>query len=198
MGLDETFDDGEPEPGAALFARAGFVDTIEPVEEMRQRLFRNADPVISDLNDSGNWAANESPSPGTADVEWSDSDSDSDGMSDSWGMTCFKSISAENGGADDDWDEDGSSNYDEYIAGTDPTHIDSVFAFQTVETGEDCVLTWSSATGKVYSLWGCTNLVSGEFSIINSPISSPPPLNTFTAGVDNAECMFFQLRIEGE
>jgi len=107
-------------------------------------------------------------------------------------------IDAENGGADEDRDEDGSSNYAEYIAGTDPSDINSVFAFQSVEVSEDCVLTWSSATGKVYSLWDCTNLVSGEFSITNSPVPSTPPLNTFTTGMDNAECVFYRLTVEDE
>ena len=149
-------------------------------------------------NDSASWIANASPTPGAADVEVVDYDTDSDGMLDSWEVEHFGSIDAVNGGADEDWDNDDSSNVDEYIAGTIPTDSDSVFAFQTVETASDCVLTWSSATGKVYTLWICTNLVSGEFSITNSPISTTPPVNTFTTGVNNAECAFYRLTVEDE
>ena len=149
-------------------------------------------------NDSENWTANASPTPGVADVEVVDTDSDSDGMLDSWEMTYFESTDAENGGADEDWDDDGSSNYDEYIAGTDPTDNSSVFAFQTVEVGEDCILTWSSATGKVYSLWVCTNLVSGEFARTNSALYATPPLNIFTSGVSDVESAFYRLTVEDE
>ncbi len=149
-------------------------------------------------NDSENWIANASPTPGTADIDVVDTDSDSDGMLDSWEITYFESIDAENGEADDDWDKDGSSNYDEYIAGTDPTDADSVFAFQTVGAGTDYVLTWSSATGKIYSLWVCTNLVSGEFALTNLAILATPPANTITTGVDGTECVFYRLTVENE
>ena len=99
---------------------------------------------------------------------------------------------------DADWDNDGTSNYDEYIAGTDPTDPDSVFAFQSVEVGEDCVFTWSSETGKVYTLWVSTNLVSGTFEEAVAPIPSTPPLNTFTAGVESAESLYYRISVENE
>jgi len=149
-------------------------------------------------NDSENWTANGSPTPGAADIEVVDSDADLDGMPDSWEINWFGATNAVNGEADEDWDKDDASNYDEYIAGTDPTDPDSVFAFQTVKIGTDCIFTWSSATEKVYSLWVSTNLVFDEFTLTNSAILSTPPLNTFTTNVDDARCVFYRLTVENE
>jgi hypothetical protein len=138
-------------------------------------------------NDSANWIA-------SADVG-TIVDLDEDGMSDAWEVYYFGSTDAANGGATDDWDGDGSSNYSEYMAGTDPTDVDSIFAFQSMEFPSDCVFTWSSATGKVYSLWTCTDLVYGEFELTESGISATPPLNTYTANVETAEAVFYQLKV---
>ncbi len=149
-------------------------------------------------NDCENWAANASPSPGTSDVAAADPDADGDSMPDSWEVGWFGSTNAVNGGAAEDWDEDGSSNYSEYVAGTDPTDPDSVFEITSMELSPDCVLAWNSETGKIYSLWVCTNLTSSEFICTHSVISSTPPLNTFTAGVDSADCSFYQIRVNND
>jgi len=149
-------------------------------------------------NDSTNWIANNTPTPGTADVEPDNKDSDADGMPDSWEIDYFGTTNAVNGEADDDWDFDGASNYDEYIAGTIPTDEDSVFAFENVTTSSDCILTWSSETGKVYSMWISTNLISGSFLLTNAFIMATPPINTLTTSVKSLECVYYQLTVEDE
>jgi hypothetical protein len=149
-------------------------------------------------NDSSSWMANSSPAPGSYTVTASDPDSDDDGMDDSWELDYFESISAINGGADDDWDGDGATNYDEFIAGTDPTSADSLFEITEFELDPSCVLSWSSETGKTYSLWVSTNLVEGQFVCTNSAIASTPPLNTVTSPVNSAGCLFYQIRVNDE
>ncbi|WP_372796510.1 lamin tail domain-containing protein, partial [Pontiella sp.] len=140
-------------------------------------------------NDSSHWKASDSLTPGSF------AGGDSDSLPDDWELEYFGSTSA---GDDDDPDGDGASNYDEWRAGTDPANADSVFAFQSVEASEDCVFSWSSATGKVYSLWVSTNLVSGSFTLSVSPIPATPPINTFTAGVDAVECLYYKVSVEDE
>ncbi|WP_372806084.1 lamin tail domain-containing protein [Pontiella sp.] len=149
-------------------------------------------------NDAANWTANASPSPGSTALDAGAVDADGDDMPDSWETAYFGSTAAENGGADDDWDEDGASNYAEYVAGTDPTDAESVFEIKSLAVGDACVFTWSSATGKTYSLWFSTNLVSGGFAPCETSIPSTPPLNTFTAGVDDVECIYYRVYISGE
>ncbi|MDF7798496.1 lamin tail domain-containing protein [Pontiellaceae bacterium B1224] len=147
-------------------------------------------------NDVANWTVNTSPSPGTA--AFNSDDTDSDGMPDAWEIDYFGSINAAYGGADDDWDLDGISNYDEYFTDTDPTDPDSVFALKAAASGSDCVLSWASFSGRVYTLLICTDLINGSFTETNSPIVATPPLNTFTIGIDSAECAFFRLMVEDE
>jgi hypothetical protein len=43
------FDDGEPQPGATLLAGTGAVDAEESLEHVRERLQRDADSVVRDL-----------------------------------------------------------------------------------------------------------------------------------------------------
>ena len=126
------------------------------------------------------------------------SDGDGDGMTDSWEVYYFGATNAVNGEADDDWDLDGASNYDEWYAGTDPIDADSVFEFTDVTTASDQVFTWSSATGKVYTIWACTNLSSGDFSIMDSGIQASPPVNTFTSNVDLVECVIYRITVDAE
>ncbi|MEZ7842805.1 MAG: thrombospondin type 3 repeat-containing protein [Opitutales bacterium] len=47
---------------------------------------------------------------------------DSDNLPDEWEIQYFGGINAVNGGETDDFDGDGSSNYDEWLAGTDPSN----------------------------------------------------------------------------
>lgn len=137
---------------------------------------------------------NTSPSPGTA--AFVSADTDSDGMPDTWEIDYFGSVYAINGEAGDDWDQDGISNFDEYFTGTDPTDADAVFALQAAVLSSDCVFSWPSTAGKIYTLWICSDLVHGEFTITNSSIFATPPMNTFTSRMDDAECVFYRLTAE--
>lgn len=48
---------------------------------------------------------------------------DSDNLPDEWEIQYFGGINAVNGGETEDFDGDGSSNYDEWVAGTDPSNV---------------------------------------------------------------------------
>ena len=65
-----------------------------------------------------------------------------------------------------DTDTDGLSAWQEYIAGTDPTSPASVFRAAGTPPS---VLSWSSASGRVYSVYWTTNLMNG-FQCIASNI----------------------------
>jgi hypothetical protein len=59
-------------------------------------------------------------------------------------------------------------------------------------------LSWPSTTGLVYTLWGCNDLLYGEFSATNTAIPATPPLNIYTATVDAADCTFYFMTVESE
>ena len=86
-----------------------------------------------------------------------------------------------------DSDGDGMNNWQEYVAGTDPTDSNSFLSITAISNLPPSgvmgfVIQWSSITGKWYSLDRSTNLLSippFDFNV-RSNIPSTPPLNTET------------------
>ena len=145
-------------------------------------------------NDVANWTAGATPGPGVAPD--STTDADGDGMPDDWEDLHFGGANEVDGAATDDWDDDGASNYDEWRAGTNPTNSASVFAFTSTDVTTGLVLSWWSETGRVYSVWVCTNLVQGAFMISDTPIAATPPMNVHTTTQSGAACEWYQITVD--
>lgn len=96
-----------------------------------------------------------------------------------------------------DSDRDGMNNWQEYVAGTDPTNANSVFRLisgkQLPNTG--FVLSWSSESNRFYDLGRATNLTAGTnaFTTPTSGTNLPatPPVNTYTDSVRGADVLRF-------
>ncbi len=87
-------------------------------------------------------------------------DADGDYLPDSWEQQHFGSTNAVNGGAGEDFDNDGAPNLDEYVAGTIPTNALSVLAVRHFDwVGLNPVLRWPSVTGRLYAVYRSTNLL---------------------------------------
>jgi len=130
----------------------GYTDTDEQTLNQSDPLNADSRPpdndldMVSDLNDY---------------------DDDNDGMPDSW-EEAFEGLDPKSDDAKEDLDDDGQDNYSEYVAETDPTDPDSVFAAVDllIETGQFSV-SWSSVPGRFYRVlyspdlvnWG---LISGQ------------------------------------
>ena len=74
-------------------------------------------------------------------------------MPDRWEIEKFGNLDQT---GDGDYDGDTSSNYEEYVAGTDPTDPGSFFAVTNIEKIESpfrATMTWSSVTGKYYAVY---------------------------------------------
>jgi hypothetical protein len=80
----------------------------------------------------------------------------------------------------DDFDGDGLSNYEEYVAGTSPIDANSVFAvaIQAVAGESVASLQWHSRPGRVYTIYKSADLNRG-FVVLQDGIPATPPLNTF-------------------
>ncbi|MDF7808736.1 S8 family serine peptidase [Pontiellaceae bacterium B12219] len=114
-------------------------------------------------------------------------DSDDDGMPDSWESLYFSSLTGAVASAD--LDDDGSSNYSEYIAGTLPNNADSVFQITTHDfsSSSGTIINWSTVEGRVYSVSRTPNLQYIDFVEFPDAIDLPYTVNSYTDTVNHAQ-----------
>lgn len=114
-------------------------------------------------------------------------DRDDDGLADSWEETIVAAnpadpiVSIQEVQPEDDFDGDGASNRQEYLAGTSPIDPASIFMLGIAESaaGAPVVLRWTSAAGKRYAVYKSEDLAAG-FRVRASAIAATPPVNEFT------------------
>ena len=110
-----------------------------------------------------------------------ETDSDGDGLPDDYESAYFSGATNAVPGADDDGD--GRSNYEEFIAGTNPRTNSSVLALASYATNQtasaNLILRWPSATGRVYSIWRATN-AAGPYTTHVDNIAATAPTNAVT------------------
>ena len=115
-------------------------------------------------------------------------------LPDAWQMQWFGHLGVD---PKDDPDHDGMTNFQEYMAGTNP--LDPQSRFQIVRVRPDVTgafVDWSSVSGKFYTVQRSTGLDSG-FADVQAHIAATAPLNTFhdTGGVGN-RLYFYRIRVE--
>ena len=123
-------------------------------------------------------------------------DADGDGLPDWWEQALVDANPSDHlnsildvlPGGDDD--QDGSSNRDEWLAGSAANDSDSLFVVEsTAPSSSGFVVRWSSAIGHTYTLHQSTNLMSG-FTVVQSGIPATYPANSYTSAVSGAGAYF--------
>ncbi|MFH0907490.1 MAG: choice-of-anchor Q domain-containing protein [bacterium] len=116
-------------------------------------------------------------------------DADADGLPDGWETSYFGGATGAN--AAEDYDLDGFSTFQEYLAGTDPTDGHSRLGMTSSERvgSPGFVVRWSSASNRAYAILRSTNLLmnGAVFTQLGTDIPATPPENVYTdatAGVD--------------
>lgn len=125
-------------------------------------------------------------------------DADGDGLPDAWETTHFGGSAGQ--GASDDYDGDGQTNLQEYIAGTGPADASDYFAVGGIQTalgGAGVQISLPGKTGRVYLLDRSTTLEADSWTQIDSsgPLAEDSVL-TFTDATPPAPRAFYRVRVQ--
>jgi Tol biopolymer transport system component len=120
------------------------------------------------------------------------SDFDSDGMDDAWEWKWFGN-QARTG--TEDWDLDGLSDRDEFIAGTDPTQAEARLTLVLVEPDPDgvTVLQWPAAEGRSYDVLGVDELGNPNWQVLSSNIQPTGGTGSFRVNTREGSHRFFRV-----
>lgn len=124
------------------------------------------------------------------DVGNPDGDTDGDGLPNQWEEDYFGGTTAASPGGNPD--EDAYDNTEEYIAGLNPTNTDS-FVISSLDAAPDSVIRWDSVSGRVYSVYWTSNLVSG-FPVL--PFASNLTSGVYTDLLHTAEEGFYRIQVQ--
>jgi pectate lyase len=108
-----------------------------------------------------------------------------------WQLSYFGCWSCPQAAGDADFDGDGMSNTNEFLAGTDPTNSASAFRILSiVPVSNSIVITWQSVAGK-------TNVVQANSADITGPIVMTGTQTNYTepSGLTNASPRLYRVRL---
>jgi hypothetical protein len=124
-------------------------------------------------------------------TEPADPDLDRDNMYDGWETLHFGSTDVSDGTTD--YDGDGFTDAEEFLAGTQPTNNLSylmTFGEKHVSDSTKAVILWPPANGSEYSLLISTNLV--DFTELQTGIYG----SSYTVDVLNTESYYYRIRVD--
>jgi hypothetical protein len=116
--------------------------------------------VVAYGNDPANWIA-AAPTPGDATPGGGETDSDADGLPDSWEIANFGTLARDGKG---DFDGDGMTDLQEYLAGTNPTNAtDRLRILDVKRDGVTFVIRFAGVAGKSYTLYYRDDVAGGTW-----------------------------------
>ena len=123
-------------------------------------------------------------------------DADGDGMNDEWEIEHFNS--ATNAGANSDHDGDGFRDWEEFVAGTNPTNASSFLGIWRVNMTdrERLVLEWQSSAQKQYVVTRATNVAGPYEKTSIDTLPGTPPFNAYTDTVDDASAVYYRIELD--
>jgi hypothetical protein len=119
--------------------------------------------------------------------------------SDEWKLHFFGSLTSSLAGDNVDADGDGAPNWQEYLAGTDPTNPHSVFQFGSAGISTNGVsgvaLSWLTAPGKTYVLESIPALGGTSWTAINTN-SGDGYTYQFNQNINKGNAQFFRILLQ--
>jgi hypothetical protein len=97
------------------------------------------------------------------------------------------------GDASADPDGDGATNFEEYVAGSDPLDGTSLFALGEHIADNTVQLSWSAASNRIYDVYWSTNLIAG-FQLLETGIAWPQAVYTHIPD-PNKHAGFYKIQV---
>jgi hypothetical protein len=124
-------------------------------------------------------------------------DRDSDALADNWEINHFGSITNSDGTAD--FDNDNYIDYNEFIAGSNPTNALSLLEVESFVSGtndNEYVIQWQSAEDRTYRITSTENLVIGSWDTTNATGIVATPTTNVTTVTSTLTPAFFRVEVE--
>lgn len=137
-------------------------------------------------NDPVNWTA-ATPTPGP---QGANPDTDGDGMDDAWEQTYFGNLTRNGSG---DFDSDGLTDLQEFLAGTNPTQAASTLRLTVVSTGPT-VLRFNAAANKTYTVEYKNTLGAPSWTLLRSEAAGAARTVQFTDSISPTATRFYRVR----
>lgn len=120
-------------------------------------------------------------------------DLDTDQMPDIWEADNFGTLLRDGSG---DFDGDGFSDLNEYLAGTQPTNTASLLRIENISypSATDLVITWQSASNRTYDVLAASGSLASPFLPVATNLPATPPLNTLHLVPPTLTPAYFRVR----
>lgn len=124
-----------------------------------------------------------------------DPDSDGDGIDDDFELALFPSLDTLSN--TNDYDLDGLTDFEEFLAGTSPTNEFDVLRLidEAVGGGVSALLRWSSVSGRVYAISEAAS-PTGIYQVTVGGIAADPPTNTYGRPFSGEGNRFYRIELE--
>jgi hypothetical protein len=127
-------------------------------------------------------------------ANWSFTDLDGNTLADFWEKQYFGRIGMD---PNDDYDQDGMSNYAEFKAGTNPTDPNSRFAFvNAVAEPPGIRVEWSAVEGTMYKLMRSADLLTGFTNLVTHIQATAPKNSHHDTTATGAGPYFYRVAVE--
>jgi hypothetical protein len=118
-------------------------------------------------------------------------------VSDEWRSNFFGSLSAPQADSEVDPDGDGIPNWQEYLAGTNPTNAASCLQFSRAETLSDkVVFQWNAIPGRVYIVERSVSLTGASWVPVQTNCSVSAETTSISESILTQSPCFYRIRLQ--